>query len=127
MSQDCIAIVDDEAQVRSALGRLLRLADFEVLSFASGQCFIDSLAQRVPGCVLLDLQMASLSGLQVYALLRVSHPLLQVIFITASDDAELTQLAHDAGASALLRKPFTNQTLLEAVRNALPSPPGVAM
>ncbi len=127
MSQDCIAIVDDEDQVRSALGRLLRLADFEVLSFASGQCFIDSLAQRVPGCVLLDLQMAGLSGLQVHALLHASHPLLQVIFITASDDAEVTQRAGDAGASALLRKPFTNRALLDAVHSALPSHPGAAM
>ena len=113
--------------MRSALGRLLRLADFEVLDFASGQALIDSLAQRVPDCVLLDVHMRGLSGLQVHALLRVSHPLLQVIYITASDDAEVTQRASDAGASALLRKPFTNRALLEAVRSALQSHPGPAM
>ncbi len=127
MTKDCIAIVDDEGQVRSALGRLLRLADFEVLSFESGQALIDSLAQRVPDCVLLDVQMPGLSGLQVHAQLRVSHPLLQVIFITASDDAEVIQRASDAGASALLRKPFTNRAMLEAVHSALPSHPGAAM
>ena len=127
MTKDCIAIVDDEAQVRSALGRLLRLADFEVLSFESGQTFIDSLAQRVPECVLLDVHMPGLSGLQVRALLRVSHPLLPIVFITASDDAEVTQRASDAGASALLRKPFTNRALLEAVRSALRIRPGAAV
>lgn len=119
MSRGCIAIVDDEAQVRSALGRLLRLSDFEVLSFESGQTFIDSLAQYVPECVLLDVHMPGLSGLQVHALLRATRPHPQVIFITASDDAELTQLAHDTGASALLRKPFTNRALLDAVNTAL--------
>ena len=113
--------------MRSALGRLLRLADFEVLDFASGQGLIDSLAQRVPDCLLLDVHMPGLSGPQVHALLRVSHPLLQVIYITASDDAEVIQRASDAGASALLRKPFTNRALLEAVRNALPIHPGAAM
>ena len=127
MARGYIAVVDDEAPVRSALGRLLRLADFEVLDFDSGQALIDSLAQRVPDCVLLDVHMPGLSGLQVHALLRVSHPLLQVIYITASDDAEVTQRASDAGASALLRKPFTNRALLEAVRSALQSHPGAAM
>lgn len=127
MTKNCIAIIDDEPQVRSALGRLLRLAGFEVLDFASGQAFIDSLAQRVPDCVLLDVHMPGLSGLQVHALLRVLHPLLQVIYITASDDAEVTQCISDAGASALLRKPFTNRILLEAVCSALQGRPGAAM
>jgi len=119
MTRGCIAIVDDEAQVRSALGRLLRLADFEVLDFASGQALIDSLAQRVPDCVLLDIHMPGLSGLQVHTLLRATHPCSPVIFITASDDAELTQQVRDAAASALLRKPFTNRALLDAVTAAL--------
>ena len=76
MARGCIAIVDDETPVRSALGRLLRLADFEVLDFASGQAFIGSLAQRAPDCVLLDVQMPGLSDPQILALLRASHPLL---------------------------------------------------
>lgn len=113
--------------MRCALGRLLRLADFEVLSFDSGQALIDSLAQRVPDCVLLDVHMPVLSGLQVHALLRVLHPLLQVIYITASDDTEVTQCISDAGASALLRKPFTNRILLEAVHSALQSHPSAAL
>ena len=63
MAVTCVALVDDEAPVRRALGRLLRLAGHEVLSFESGQEFLDSLPARRPDCVLLDIQMPGLTRL----------------------------------------------------------------
>jgi len=123
MTVTCVALVDDEAPVRVALGRLLRLADYAVLPFASGEEFLASLASRVPDCVLLDVHMPGLTGLQVQARLRATGLNLPVVFITASDDAEVARNALDAGGSCVLRKPFSNDLLLDAVGVALNSRP----
>ena len=119
MSPSCVALVDDEAPVRVALGRLLRLADFRVMAFASGEEFLDSLASCTPDCVLLDVHMPGLTGLQVQARLRDSGLALPVVFITASDDPNVARGAVDAGAVRVLRKPFSNEDLLDAVHAAM--------
>ena len=119
MAPKYLALVDDEAPVRQALGRLLRLAGYEVLGFASGQAFLDSLHVRVPDCVLMDVHMPGLSGLQVRDRMKAAHADLPIVFITASDDAELAHRALAGGTKALLRKPFSRQVLLDAVNAAL--------
>jgi FixJ family two-component response regulator len=119
MTAKYLALVDDEGPVRQALGRLLRLAGYEVLLFASGQEFLDSLNEREPDCVLMDIHMPGLSGLQLRDGLKAAHADLPIVFITASDDAELAQQAFCGGAKALLRKPFSRQVLLDAVDAAL--------
>jgi FixJ family two-component response regulator len=115
----CIAVVDDEAPVRIALGRLLRLADYDVLAFASGEAFLESLTGRVPDCVLLDVHMPGLSGLQVQSRLSELHPDLPTLFITASDDAEIERGALAAGGLRVLHKPFSSNELVDAVGLAL--------
>jgi FixJ family two-component response regulator len=119
MDATCVALVDDEEPVRVALGRLLRLAGHAVLAFASGQEFLDSLATRKPDCVLLDVHMPGLTGLQVQARLRAMGLELPVVFITASDEADVARRALEAGGLLVLRKPFSNELLLDAVRVAL--------
>jgi len=126
MTVNCVALVDDEAPVRAALGRLLRLADYAVLPFASGEAFLDSLALRVPDCVLLDVHMPGLTGLQVQARLRAAGLDLPVVFITASDDADVERSALDAGGLCVLHKPFSSASLLAAVVGALNRRPGPA-
>ena len=126
MTLSCVALVDDEAPVRVALGRLLRLADYAVLAFASGDEFLDSLVSRVPDCVLLDVHMPGLTGLQVQARLQAVGLDVPVVFITASDDAEVERSAIDGGGRCVLRKPFSNDRLLEAVGEALSGRPGRA-
>ena len=116
-----IAVVDDEAPVRTMLGRLLRLADYEVAAFSCGEDFLASLATRAPACVILDIHMPGLSGLEMQARLRATHENIPVVFITASDDPSLDQAVRDAHGVALLRKPFSSETLLGAVRAALGS------
>lgn len=113
-----IAIVDDEAPVRTALGRLLRLADYEVAAFASGDEFLAALAARRPDCAVLDVNMPGLTGLDVRSRLADEKIYLPIVFITASDDPAFEQRARESG-SALLRKPFSNEALLQAVGNAL--------
>ena len=119
MQSILVAVVDDEVHVRVALGRLLRLADYEVAGHASGEDFLASLAQRMPDCVLLDVNMPGLSGLQVQARLRAERVALPVVFITASDDPTVERSALEAGGLRVLHKPFGNDELLAAVRFAL--------
>ena len=126
MTLSCVALVDDEAPVRVALGRLLRLAGYTVLAFASGEEFLDSLKSldaRRPDCALLDVHMPGLTGLQVQARLRSIGLELPVVFITASDDVEVTRSALALGGVRVLRKPFASDLLLEAVCVALSSRP----
>ena len=113
-----VAVVDDEAPVRVAVGRLLRLADYDVAAFASGEEFLGSLASCQPACVLLDVHMPGLTGFDVIKQMRGAHIDIPVIFITASDARDIHQTAAQCGAR-LLRKPFSNDALLAAVESAL--------
>ena len=122
MESILVAVVDDEAPVRVALGRLLRLADYEVAGFANGEDFLASLSQRIPDCALLDVNMPGLSGLQVQARLLADRVALPVVFITASDDSNIERQALEAGGLRVLHKPFGTDELLAAIRFALPKP-----
>lgn len=115
----CVALVDDEAPVRSALGRLLRLADHAVLAFASGEEFLLSLQTRLPDCVLLDVHMPGLDGLAVQRQMRTAGHAVPVVVITASDDAAIERGALAGGACCVLRKPFSSAQLLGAVGAAM--------
>jgi FixJ family two-component response regulator len=118
-SNPCIALVDDDALVRTALGRLLRLAGFEVSTFHSGDAFLASLGARHPDCTILDVHMPGLSGLDVQARLRARRIRIPVVFMTAADDLALEQVAQEAGGAWLLRKPFSDAELLQAIGTAL--------
>ena len=119
MTLTCIAVVDDEAPVRVALGRLLRLAGFEVLAYESGEAFLAALAGRVPDCALLDVHMPGLTGIDVQGRLRGDGAKLPVVFITASEDPAIAQSALDAGGLQVLHKPISKQELLAAIAFAL--------
>ena len=101
------------------LGRVLRIANYEVVAFGSGEEFLSSLAMRVPACVILDVHMPGLSGFDAAAKLRCVHREVPIVFITASDDATLDNAATTAGGSVLLRKPFPADTLLTEISGAL--------
>ena len=116
-------MVDDESSVLTMLGRLLRLADYQVTSFASGEEFLDSLAAGLPACMILDVHMPWLSGFDVESRMRAAHIEVPIVFITASDDIALDRSALEAGAVCLLRKPFSSNQLLEAIGMALRNTP----
>lgn len=114
-----IALVDDEASVRVSMARLLRLADYEVLPYASGEEFLASLADAHPDCALLDVHLPGMTGIQVQHALRSAHAQLPVVFITASEDPAVERDALSAGGICVLRKPFTCNNLLASISSAL--------
>ena len=116
--QPLIAVVDDEAPVRTMLGRVLRLEGYDVVSFECGEKFLASLGDRTPGCVVLDIHLNHLSGFDVEARLHTIDPGIPVVFITASDDPALTRKVADAQGVALLRKPFSSRELANAIEAA---------
>ncbi len=122
MSRTRIALVDDEASVRLALGRLLRLANYEVVAYASGEDFLASLGDCMPDCALLDVHMPGLTGIQVQTRLQADGVQLPVLFITASEDPAIDRSALDAGGLRVLHKPFSNHDLLAGIAFALQAP-----
>jgi FixJ family two-component response regulator len=114
-----ISVVDDEPPIRKALGRLFRGVGFEVSLFESGQDFLSSLQRQQPDCVVLDVHLPQLSGLEVQERLLAEHARLPVIVITGRDDPGLRQRVLDSGAVAYLTKPVEEEALLTAVAEAV--------
>jgi FixJ family two-component response regulator len=110
-----IALIDDDASMRRSLGNLLASLGFRVGSYASAEEF---LAERPPGidCLVLDLKLPGISGLELLDRLRESEPGLRVILLTAHGDAETRRRALGLGAVAFLSKPFRAEDLVAAVR-----------
>lgn len=118
-----IALLDDEAPVRVALGRLLRLANYEVLAYASGEEFLAALDDCVPDCAVLDVHLPGLTGIQVQQRLQSGAVRFPVVFITASEDAAVDRDAREAGGLCVLRKPFSSAELLASIALALRAGP----
>jgi FixJ family two-component response regulator len=118
--QPYIAVVDDDASVCKAFGRLLRSAKFQVSTFRSGEEFLLSLPHRVPVCVVLDIHMRGLSGFDVQARLAgdAAHDI-AVIAVTAHDSPETRQRALAGGAAAYIVKPIDADLLLGAIHDAI--------
>ena len=114
-----VAIVDDEEPVRKALKRLLRASGLEAEGYASGKDFLEASALREPDCVLLDLHMPRMSGLQVLRALQTARRTLPIVVITAHDAPETREQCLAAGAAAYLRKPLEEHELLDTITTAL--------
>lgn len=110
-----IAIIDDEEQIRRALLRLLRSTGMEARAYASAQEFLSSWRSDPPGCVVLDLQMPGLNGLELMQCLTQLGAKLPIIIITAHDAPEMRANCLQAGAVAYLRKPLDDRILLDAI------------
>jgi FixJ family two-component response regulator len=117
-----VAVVDDEDSVRGALLRLLRAHDMECEGYPSGERFLDSLATRRPDCVVLDLQMAGLTGRDVQRRLKNGHEPIPIIIITAHDEPTVRQQCLADGAAAYLQKPLRSEILLRSIRDAIREP-----
>jgi len=116
-----VAVVDDEESVRKALRRLLRSAGMQVEAFSSGQEFLNSLVNHQPDCLLLDLHMPGLTGLDVQRRLTEAQTVLPTIIITGHDQPGVANEALAAGASSYLTKPTDERVLLDAINHAVSS------
>jgi FixJ family two-component response regulator len=119
----CVAVVDDEPAVRKALLRLLSTAEFEPRSYESAQDFLNHLESDRPDCLIVDLQMPGISGLELQAILRRDHPWLPVIVVTARDDPESHEKCLTLGAAACLCKPLDCDTLVDVIRSVVSPQP----
>lgn len=122
MAKPRIAIVDDDASVCRAVKRLLRSFSMDAETFSSGQSFIDlveAMPSFQPDCVILDVQMPGMNGLEVQQRLVKSGHGIPVIFITAHDEMGVREKALGGGALAFLRKPFDDELLIRTLRAAV--------
>lgn len=116
MSAGLIAIVDDDESVRRAMARLLRLYSFQVQAYPSGREFLESLAVKIPDCLIVDLQMNQMTGLELLHHLVGMGLKIPTIVATARDEPAMRHRCMLAGAAAFLVKPVSLDSLLGAIR-----------
>ena len=114
-----ISIVDDDESVREALWGLVRSVGFAVSTFASAEEFVNSDQLGNADCLILDVAMPGMSGIELQRQLVADHCAVPVIFITAHEDEGLRAQALRGGAEAVLIKPFSEEALLNAIHSAL--------
>ena len=118
-SEQTVFIVEDDAAVRDSLGLLLGLKNYRTQSFACAEDFLRVYQPAWAGCLLLDIRMPGMSGFELQAALRLEHPALPIIVITAHGDVATVRTALKSGAVDFLEKPVDPDALLTAVRIAL--------
>jgi FixJ family two-component response regulator len=116
-----VAIVDDDDSIRSALQGLLESAELPAQSFASAEEFLKSGQHHQIACLIADIRMPGMSGLELQAQLNAERRRIPIIFITAHGDEKMRMQALRAGAVEFMAKPFNDEALLESVRAALES------
>jgi FixJ family two-component response regulator len=122
MPESClIAVVDDDEAIREATESLLRAVGFRAVVFPSAEDFLRSSHLQDTACLIVDMRMPGMSGLELQRQLAAANYSMPIIFITAHGDAETRARALRAGAVAFLDKPFSDEVLLRAVQAALPS------
>ena len=114
-----ISVIDDDNSMRSAVLALVRSAGYEARSFASAEDFLDSADAQGSACVITDIQMPGMDGIELKQHLMASRNAVPVIMITARHEADLEEKALASGAAFFLRKPFDADLLIECIESSL--------
>src|SRR6516225_9921781 len=114
-----IHVVDDDPLFREAVARLLRAAGYQIALYNSGRELLQGKGLADPGCILLDLKMADLDGLQLQQRLKETGCVLPIVFLTGYGEVPASVQAMKAGADDFLLKPVAKETLIDAVEYAL--------
>jgi two-component system response regulator FixJ len=114
-----VSVVDDDVSLRRSLRNLLSSVGLRVETFASAEDFLQSSHRANTGCLVLDLRLSGISGLDLLEHLDAISAPIPTVILTAHDDAEARHQTSRAGAVAFFRKPFHSEALLDAVRQAL--------
>jgi FixJ family two-component response regulator len=116
---DSVAVVDDDPAVLRALARLLRASSYDARTYGSAREFLDSLHGGAPRCLIVDLQMPDMTGLDLQYHLTRNDIRIPTIIITAHNELHVRQLCAAAGARACLLKPLQSTTLISAINMAI--------
>jgi len=116
-----VIVVDDDASIRRALRRQLQILGFNVLDFRSAEEFLASGAPSGDACLLLDVYMPGMTGIELCESMAASGRYLPTILISGRDDRETRRMMREASPIASLFKPFDEESLLQAIRKALPN------
>jgi FixJ family two-component response regulator len=119
VAKDLISIIDDDESVRRTTIRLIESFGFRAAAFESAERFLSSLHLNDASCLIVDVRMPGMNGLQLQSQLAAAGCRIPIIFITSYDDKESRQRAMQAGAVAFLGKPFADEELLQWIRSAL--------
>jgi len=119
MSDSLVWVVDDDEAVCDSLQLLLKTVGLESLAFPDGKAFLDAFDDNLPGCVVVDLRMPGMSGLELQEALHQRHSTLPVIFITGHGTVDSAVHAMRAGAIDFLQKPFDDQELLDTIQRSI--------
>jgi FixJ family two-component response regulator len=117
--QPVVFVVDDDVSVRESLELLIRTAGWEPETFESAQAFLERPRPMVPSCVILDVAMPGLNGLDLQKRIATDRPDMPIIFLTGYGDVPMTVQAMKAGAVEFLTKPFSDAVLLDAIAAAV--------
>jgi FixJ family two-component response regulator len=117
--ESCVFVVEDDPSMRNALKNLLGSVGLETQLFASAQEFLDADRPDLPSCLILDVRLPGLSGLDLQRELSAANIHIPIIFITAHGDIPMSVRAMKAGAVEFLTKPFRDQDLLDAIQHSL--------
>lgn len=117
-----VAVVEDDLSTRKALGRLLRAAQFEPASYASAEAFLAGPPHRTPLCLVLDIQLGGMSGLDLQRRLNVAGSSLPVIVVTGFENQRVREEACRLGCVTFLHKDSAVETLLGVIRSLVSSP-----
>jgi FixJ family two-component response regulator len=115
-----VVVIEDDAAERKALGRVLRAGGFATAAYASAEEFQAFPPAQRPLCLVLDVRLGGMSGLDLQRMLNAERSTLPVIVVTAHDDPGIRSEAERLGCRAYLRKPFEGRALLELLRSWLP-------
>jgi FixJ family two-component response regulator len=114
-----VAIVDDDESFARALERLFRASGFGVQMYPSAEAFLASTTLPLPDCLVLDIQLGGMSGLDLQRRLREAHNSAPIIFVTAHDEPGVREEANQGGCVAYFLKPVPRKSLIEAITKAV--------
>ena len=118
-SQPVVAIVDDDVSIQRALARLLSAAGWRAVTFPSAEVFLQTGMQALPDCLVLDVWLSGMTGVELLEHLAALGSTLPAVIITGRDDLQMRMRAMQAGAAGYLLKPLDGEDLLEALQEAL--------
>jgi len=114
-----VAVVDDDDSFARAIGRLLRAAGFEVILYSSAEAFLLPTPLPNPACLVVDIELGGMSGLELRQYLNSRGSRTPIIFVTAHDEPEVRDQARQLGCAAYFRKPVPGKLLVDAIHHAV--------